>query len=82
MSVTYVRKRWVEDGKFITSAGVSAGIDMGLHLVGRYMGEPIARQTQLGIEYDPEPPYGHIDWSMADYDAVPNTCGPPAGSLR
>lgn len=76
LGATYVRKRWVEDGKYITSAGVSAGIDMALHLLGRFMGEPVARQVQLGLEYDPEPPYGHIDWSLADFDAVPNIVRP------
>jgi transcriptional regulator GlxA family with amidase domain len=49
--------RWVEDGKFLTAAGVSAGIDMALHLVGREAGPEIAQSIQLGIEYDPEPPF-------------------------
>jgi hypothetical protein len=40
---TYVRKRWVEDGKFISSAGVTAGIDMALHLVARLTDEKTAR---------------------------------------
>lgn len=50
--------RFVEDGKTITAAGVSAGIDMALHLVGREAGSEIAQAVQLGIEYDPQPPYG------------------------
>ncbi|MEX2448142.1 MAG: DJ-1/PfpI family protein [Solirubrobacterales bacterium] len=49
--------RFVEDGKIITAAGVSAGIDMALHLVGREAGPEIAQAVQLGIEYDPQPPY-------------------------
>lgn len=49
--------RWVEDGKVITAAGVSAGIDMALHLVGREAGPDIAQAIQLGIEYDPQPPF-------------------------
>jgi transcriptional regulator GlxA family with amidase domain len=49
--------RYVEDGKTITAAGVSAGIDMGLHLVGREVGPEVAQAVQLGIEYDPQPPY-------------------------
>jgi transcriptional regulator GlxA family with amidase domain len=49
--------RWVEDGKVITAAGVSAGIDMALHLVGREVGPEIAQSVQLGIEYDPQPPF-------------------------
>jgi transcriptional regulator GlxA family with amidase domain len=49
--------RFVEDGKIITAAGVSAGIDMALHLVGREAGPELAQAVQLGIEYDPQPPY-------------------------
>jgi transcriptional regulator GlxA family with amidase domain len=49
--------RFVEDGKTITAAGVTAGIDMALHLVGREAGPEVAQAVQLGIEYDPEPPY-------------------------
>ena len=49
--------RFVEDGKLITAAGVSAGIDMALHLVGREVGPEVAQAVQLGIEYDPQPPF-------------------------
>jgi len=52
-----VRGRFVEDGKTITAAGVSAGIDMALHLVGREAGTEVAQAVQLGIEYDPQPPF-------------------------
>jgi transcriptional regulator GlxA family with amidase domain len=52
-----VSERWVEDGKTITAAGVSAGIDMALHLVGREAGPEVAQAVQLGIEYDPSPPF-------------------------
>ncbi|MGB0872178.1 MAG: DJ-1/PfpI family protein [Solirubrobacterales bacterium] len=52
-----VRERVVRDGKFVTAAGVSAGIDMGLTLVGDMFGETLAQAIQLGIEYDPEPPF-------------------------
>jgi transcriptional regulator GlxA family with amidase domain len=48
--------RFVDDGDVITSAGVSAGIDMALHLVRRFAGEDRARQVRRGIEYDPAPP--------------------------
>jgi transcriptional regulator GlxA family with amidase domain len=58
----YVRKRWVEDGKFITSAGVSAGIDMALQLAARLTDEQKARQVQYRLGYDPEPPFGGIDY--------------------
>jgi len=49
--------RYVEDGKVITAAGVSAGIDMALYLVGREVGPDVAQAIQLGIEYDPDPPF-------------------------
>jgi putative intracellular protease/amidase len=53
--------RFVEDGKVITAAGVSAGIDMALHLVGLEAGTEVAEAVQLAIEYDPQPPFdaGH-----------------------
>lgn len=66
---TYKRERWVEDGKFITAAGVSAGIDMALHLAARLVGEERARQIQLGIEYDPQPPLGGLDYAGVE-DAI------------
>lgn len=49
-------QRWVDDGQIVTAAGVSAGIDMALHLVGRLAGPGRARQVQDGIEYHPAPP--------------------------
>jgi transcriptional regulator GlxA family with amidase domain len=49
--------RFVEDGKTITAAGVSAGIDMAFHLVGQEAGPEVAQAVQLGIEYDPQPPF-------------------------
>ena len=49
--------RFVEDGKVITAAGVTAGIDMALHLVAREAGPEVAQAVQLGIEYDPDPPF-------------------------
>jgi transcriptional regulator GlxA family with amidase domain len=48
--------RFVDDGDIITSAGVSAGIDMALHLVVRLAGVDRAREVRRGIQYDPEPP--------------------------
>jgi transcriptional regulator GlxA family with amidase domain len=52
-----VRERVVFDGKIVTAAGVSAGIDMALALAARIAGEQVARAIQLGIEYDPQPPF-------------------------
>jgi transcriptional regulator GlxA family with amidase domain len=48
--------RYVDDGDLITASGVSAGIDMALHLVDRLAGRERARQARRGIQYDPEPP--------------------------
>jgi putative intracellular protease/amidase len=50
-------ERVVVDGKVITAAGVSAGIDMGLTLAARLAGDDTARAIQLGMEYDPQPPF-------------------------
>jgi transcriptional regulator GlxA family with amidase domain len=50
-------ERYVFDGKYVTGAGVSAGIDMALALAGRVAGDDAAKRIQLGIEYDPQPPY-------------------------
>jgi transcriptional regulator GlxA family with amidase domain len=50
-------KRIVEDGKIITAAGVSSGIDMALHLARRVAGDTVAHAIQVGIEYDPQPPF-------------------------
>jgi transcriptional regulator GlxA family with amidase domain len=52
-----VAARYVEDGKVITAAGVAAGIDMALHLTARDVSDEFAQAVQLGIEYDPEPPF-------------------------
>jgi putative intracellular protease/amidase len=57
LGATPVSRRVVEQGKVITAAGVSAGIDMALLLAARIAGEDYARAIQLGIEYDPEPPF-------------------------
>jgi putative intracellular protease/amidase len=52
-----VSRRVVEQGKVITAAGVSSGIDMALVLAARVAGDDVAKAIQLGIEYDPEPPF-------------------------
>ncbi|HEY3970276.1 MAG TPA: DJ-1/PfpI family protein [Solirubrobacteraceae bacterium] len=50
-------ERVVFDGKIVTSAGVTAGIDMALQLAARIGGDRLAQAIQLGIEYDPQPPF-------------------------
>ena len=49
--------RFVDDGDVITAAGLSAGIDMALHVVGRLVSPERARNVREGIEYDPDPPH-------------------------
>ena len=66
MGAHYQRQRWVQDGKFLCSAGVSAGIDMALHLAAELTNEQFAKKAQMIIEYDPQPPFGGIDWDTAD----------------
>lgn len=55
--VAATRERVVFDGKYVTAAGVSAGIDMALALTGRIAGDATAQASQLMLEYDPQPPY-------------------------
>jgi len=57
------KSRIVRDGKIITSGGVTAGIDLALIIISEVAGTDVAKSIQLGLEYDPEPPYdcGHPD---------------------
>lgn len=57
--VDVVHERWVRDGRVVTAAGVSAGIDMALALVADVAGEAVAAAAQLEMEYDPHPPFGY-----------------------
>jgi len=57
LGVEVVEERVVFDGKLATAAGVSAGIDMALALVAKIAGVQVAQAIQLGIEYDPQPPF-------------------------
>jgi putative intracellular protease/amidase len=65
-------RRVVEQGKIVTAAGVSSGIDMALFLAGRIAGDTVAQAIQLGIEYDPQPPYdaGSPDKAPAEVVAL------------
>lgn len=63
---TPANERVVRDGKVITAAGVSAGIDMALTLAAELTDEATARGLQLGIEYDPQPPFDSGDAGSAD----------------
>jgi len=61
-----VSKRVVEDGNLITGAGVTAGMDFGFALVARLRGADTAKRLQLGLEYDPDPPFRAGHPSVAD----------------
>ena len=65
-----VAERVVEDGKVMTAAGVSAGIDMALTLAARLTHDDVARAIQLGIEYDPDPPFDAGSPEKAGEDLV------------
>jgi transcriptional regulator GlxA family with amidase domain len=60
-------ERIVHEGKYVTAAGVSAGIDLGMWLTGQISGESRAKAVQLVIEYDPQPPFdsGHLSKASA-----------------
>jgi putative intracellular protease/amidase len=75
LALDYVEGYYVEDGKFLTMAGVSGGIDTTLQLVGRLTSEGMAKRTQLNIEYDPQPPFGGVDWGQANGDELGDTLG-------
>ena len=63
VGATYEKARIVKDGNVITAGGVTSGIDFGLSVVAEIAGEQVAQAIQLGIEYDPAPPFhsGHPD---------------------
>jgi len=54
---TFKPERWVKDGKYWTSAGVTAGMDMALGIINELMGEKYTKGVMLDMEYDPQPPY-------------------------
>lgn len=66
------KKRIVESGRIITAAGVSAGIDMALTLAAKISGEHVAKTLQLGIEYDPEPPFNSGSPEKAEPELLEN----------
>lgn len=63
-------ERVVFDGKYVTAAGVSAGIDLALALAGRIAGQREGQVIELGIEYDPAPPFGAGSPSKAPREVV------------
>src|SRR5918997_1362323 len=73
LGVNYVQSYSVEDGRFLTMEGVSAGIDTMLQLVAKLRSEGAAKRAQAIIEYDPQPPFGGIDWSEANGEGLVQT---------
>jgi transcriptional regulator GlxA family with amidase domain len=67
---TPVSERVVQQGKVITAAGVSAGIDMALTLAAQIAGEQYAQAIQLGIEYDPQPPFDSGSTAKAPREVI------------
>lgn len=67
VGATHEKARIVRDGNVITAGGVTSGIDFGLSVVAEIAGETVAQAIQLGIEYDPDPPFdsGHPDCAPA-----------------
>jgi transcriptional regulator GlxA family with amidase domain len=70
LGVDYVHGDWIEDGRFLTAAGASGGIDMALYLVARLKGEREAKSIQTVIEYDPHPPFGGLEYDGGTGDGL------------
>jgi len=85
VGATYEKARIVKDGNLITAGGVTSGIDFGLSVVAEIAGETAARTIQLGIEYDPAPPFdsGHPDRAPAAIkSALSDRYGKARAALR
>ena len=82
LGVEYVRDYAVEDGKFLSMKGVSSGIDTTLGLVAKLGGEAAAKRAEMIIEYDPQPPFGAIDWGEADGDGLGDELDEHRADLR
>src|SRR5262245_59114364 len=72
VGATHEKGRVVKDGNIITAGGVTSGIDFGLRAVAEIAGESVAQAIQLGLEYDPDPPFtaGHPDRASATVKAA------------
>ena len=77
----FLPKRFVRNGKIITAAGVSAGLDMALYLAGEIAGKPMAQAIQLGLENvvsrggSLPPPWGWVVWLRAKISRAPFVIG-------
>lgn len=77
-----VAERVVVDGNLITGGGVTAGIDFGLRVIAEVRGEAAAKAVQLGIEYDPQPPFDCGSPETADPDVVERLTSASAARQR
>ena len=82
LGVTYVQSYSVEDGQFLTMEGVSGAIDTTLQLVAKLKNEVAAKRIQIMIEYDPQPPFGSIDWSEVNGNGLVDTLGDHRADLE
>src|SRR5215472_15850752 len=75
VGATHAKARIVKDGNIVTAGGVTSGIDFGLSMVAEIAGETAAQAIQLGLEYNPDPPFdaGHPDCAP---DAAKDTVFP------
>ncbi|MEM8524084.1 MAG: DJ-1/PfpI family protein [Bacteroidota bacterium] len=64
------RERIVDEGKYITAAGVSSGMDMAIYLINQLKGEKVAKAAQLSIEYDPKPMFDSGNYLTAEKDII------------
>ncbi|MBN7303159.1 DJ-1/PfpI family protein [Mycobacteroides abscessus subsp. bolletii] len=76
--------RIVHEGKIITAAGVSAGIDLGFYIAGQIAGPDYAKALQLALEYDPQPPFdsGHTSKASLKTKAQAHTLMAKAGMFK
>ncbi|MGH1335193.1 MAG: DJ-1/PfpI family protein [Aureispira sp.] len=65
-----IRKRIVDEGKYISAAGVSSGIDMAIYLINQLKGEKAAKVAQLSIEYDPNPMFRSGNYLTAEKEII------------
>jgi transcriptional regulator GlxA family with amidase domain len=73
LGVNYVGGYSVEDDEFLTMEGVSSAIDTTPRLVAKLGGDAAAKRAEMIIEYDPQPPFGAIDWGEADGNGLGET---------
>lgn len=85
VGATHEKARIVKDGNVITAGGVTSGIDFGLSVIAEIAGEDVAKAIQLGVEYDPAPPFncGHPDRASPGIaESLASRYGPMTSAYR